>query len=276
MKNIITLLVCTTLFLTACKQSTKQEEKLTTAAPAATKKVESLIGKPIVPADSVTKNFSKFWIYYNDIMLHNDFKAIDTNGKTITRVLLLEKLTSGLYFPLALYAANDTPSYKLTLIPKTADENISAYMQQFSSQQLEYCKLEGKPVPSFDFKDLNGNHYTSENIKGKIVLFKCWFISCVACVKEMPDLNQIVKKYANRKDILFISLATDNKKELQQFLSKTKFDYATVSNQAKYMSDKLHVVVYPTHFIINKKGELVRMLPDVRSVEDAIEKELAK
>ncbi|MFD0941805.1 TlpA family protein disulfide reductase [Pedobacter boryungensis] len=277
MKNIGVVFIYGILLFASCKQPIKQEEKIFNTDSVATQKSTNLIGKPIFLADSIIEPFSKFWKYYSEnIQLYKDFKAVDINGKPITRTVLLEKLTTGLYFPLALYANGDTLSYQLAVLPKKADKNISAYMQQFSKEQLAFCKLEGKPVPAFDFKDVNGIHYTSENIKGKIVLFKCWFISCLPCRQEMPALNEIVKKYRDRKDILFISLATDNKKELQQFLSTTKFEYATVSNQAKYMANQLHVVGYPTHFIINKKGELVRMLPDVLSVEEAIEKELAK
>lgn len=277
MKNLITLFISAMSLFISCKQPVKQKEKIIAKERVEIKESPNLIGKPIFQADAVTKDFSNFWIYYSEnIKLYDDFKAIDINGKDISRKLLLEKLTSGLYFPLALYASKDTISYQLTLIPKKADKNISAYMKQFSSEQLRFCKLEGKPVPAFGFKDVNGNQYTSESIKGKIVLFKCWFISCLPCRQEMPALNEIVKRYKNRKDILFISLAMDNKKDLQQFLSTTKFDYETIPNQTKYMSDKLYVAGYPAHFIINKKGEVVRMLPDVASVENAIEKELAK
>lgn len=197
-------------------------------------------------------------------------------GGKITRIDFLKKLSTGNYFPVALYSEDNYLSYKLAVIPAKTDESITAYLKKFSSDQLEFCKLEGKPVPNFNFNDVNGKHYSSESIKGKIVLFKCWFIRCGACVKEMPALNEIVKKYKNRDDILFISLAIDNRKELQKFLATTKFDYATIPNQERYMADQLHVSAYPTHFIINKKGELVRMLPDETKVIEAIEIEIAK
>lgn len=177
---------------------------------------------------------------------------------------------------MAIYSKDEQLNYKLAKIPANADQFISAYMRQFGNEQLTFYKMQGKPVPEFSFVDVNGKLYTSANTKGKIVLFKCWFIRCGACVAEMPALNQIVKKYKDRDDILFISLAMDNKKELQNFLSKTKFDYATVPNQTKYMDDKLHVKAYPTHFLIDKKGNMVRALPDEVQVAEALEKEIAK
>lgn len=276
MKNYYLFLLLFSMFIVSCQQQ-KHEDKVVDQGQSKESEKIDLTGVEIVPADKITESFGVFLEYYmTHIELFKDFKALDTNGKQITRINFLKKLNSGLYFPLALYSANDTSNYKLATIPKKADEVIKAYMIRFSEDQLAYCKLEGKPVPAFDFKDINGKHYTSENIKGKIVLFKCWFISCTACVKEMPALNEIVTKYKDRDDILFISLAMDTKPKLEQFLAKTKFDYATIPNQTKYMSDKLFITAYPTHVIINKKGELVRMLPDETKIVEAIEIELAK
>jgi peroxiredoxin len=42
------------------------------------------------------------------------------------------------------------------------------------------------------------------------------------------------------------------------------------------MSDELHVMAYPTHFLIDKKGNIVRALPDENQVAEALEKEIAK
>lgn len=77
------------------------------------------------------------------------------------------------------------------------------------------------------------------------------------------------------KDILFISLAINDKKELQRFLSKTKFDYATVPGQEAYMRDQLNVEAYPTHFLINKEGKLVYSSEEVEQIARRLEKEIA-
>lgn len=276
MKNIFGLLIVAFGFLTSCNQVAKKDDKVIDTSSRLAIKTESLNGKPIVSVQNITKDFSSFWSYYNQyIEFYKDFKALDTAGNTISRVFFLKQLTSGLYFPLALYD-NDSLNYQLAKIPVKASKDIGAYMQKFSKEQLEFCKLEGKPIPAFNFTDVNGKVYTSANTKGKIVMFKCWFISCVACVAEMPALNDIVAKYKDRDDILFISLAMDSKRELQTFLAKRQFDYATIPNQTEYMKNQLHVAAYPTHFIINKKGEMVRMLPNEVKVEEAIEMELAK
>lgn len=233
----------------------------------------SRLGTPILPVSTILKDFRSFWAYYsNHVELYEDFSASDPTGSPITKAQFLKQLNTGLYFPLVLTSKPAELRYKLYKLPDTADENIAAYMKQFSTNQLAFYKMEGKEIPRFNFSDINGKVYTPENTKGKIVLFKCWFIGCVACVKEMPALNELVRQYKDRDDILFISLAMDGKKELQKFLSATKFDYATVPGQAGYMADQLKVSAYPTHFLINKEGILVRVLPDEVQVAEALAK----
>ncbi len=175
-----------------------------------------------------------------------------------------------------IYSKDSLINYKLAKIPAKEPENAGAYLRQDSRSALAHYKMEGKPIPAFDFYDVNGKHYSSENTKGKIILFKCWFIGCGACILEMPTLNKMVQKYKGRADILFISLASDPKKPLQEFLKKTKFDYATVPNQDKYMAEQLKVPAYPHHFLINKQGLMVKAVGLASDVEMLLERELKK
>lgn len=252
----------------------KKQDQITASTEMKEKEPEvENLGLPVMPVSAILKDFGSFWEYYSGkVELYEDFTAIDQKGDTITKEQFLNQLNTGRYFPLVLTSKPATLSYKLHKIPASADRNIAAYMEQFSAQELAFLKLEGKKIPKFNFRDVDGKLYTSENTKGKIVLFKCWFIGCVACVKEMPALNELVEKYKDRNDILFISLAMDSKEKLQKFLTTTKFDYATVPDQASYMADKLKVSVYPTHFLIDKEGVLVRVLPNDVQVAESLAK----
>lgn len=277
MKSII----CYGLLGTGLLFSCIQHPKVTGNEEPDTPKIEKLalaeskVGLPLKPVQSILVNFNSFWEYYTqNIKLYEDFTSLNTKGEKISKLDFLEQMGSGQYFPLVINAEDTTPIYKLEKITPKADRFIGDYMKQFSKEELKFYQMQGKPVPDFSFTDINGKVYTPANTKGKLVLFKCWFIGCVPCVKEMPALNEMVKKYENREDILFISLASDSKKELQQFLTKITFDYATVPNQGKYMSDKLNVTAYPTHFLINKDGILVGAFPDEIQIAKALTKAL--
>jgi len=160
-----------------------------------------------------------------------------------------------------LYGQDETLIYKLQEVTKKADPIISAYMKQFSNEELIFYGMLGKPLPDFRFEDIDGNVFTPKNTLGKVVLLKCWFIGCVACVEEMPNLNKLVKFYEERSDIVFISLAPDSKVALKKFFSSRHFEYKNVFDQSDYLQ-RINISSYPTHFLIGKDGKVLRVLKD--------------
>lgn len=227
-----------------------------------------IVGRPKFPLTDITKDFITYWTYHTrHVKLYNKFLAFDEAGRKIKKIVFLEKLKSGNFLPLLLNSKNDTLNYKLTKIPTKSFKDLSSVISNDAITEIKHFKMEGKSIPHFKFKDVNGIEYSSANTKGKIVIFKCWFIGCVACVEEMPKLNQLVASYKNRKDLVFISLAPDTDNALNGFISKTKFDYAIVGNQDQYISKVLDVHTYPTHIIINKMGKIVSIVNNVDDVE---------
>jgi len=271
MRNLASIFILFVFFLASCSQSSKQDNPVTTKALPA-QQDKSIPGAPVFALTAITTNFDQYWEYHTHyVKLYRDFLAFDENASPITKKAFLQQLSTGRFLPFLLKSKNPTSCYKLVEIPATIKEETSAIIADYAKTQLGYFNMEAKPVPDFDFVDINGVRYTSANTKGKIVLFKCWFIGCATCVQEMPELNRIVERYKNRKDILFISLASDKKKPLQDFLVKTKFDYAVVPDQDKYMSGKLNVIAYPTHFLIDKNGILTKIVDTEKEVSEVLE-----
>lgn len=228
-------------------------------------------GAPEVDFNRIKKSFSEWWVYHNQhIILSSNFIALDEASNRISKEDFLKNLTSGEFIPLKL-TATDSTYYKLFKLDQGSDKTIPEVIKQSGEEAYKNFKLEGKPFPKFDFKDLNGIEYTSENTKGKIVLLKCWFIACPPCIEEFPRLNELVGKYKNRNDIVFISLAFDQKEALDAFLLKNPFHYAVVPDQKQFVFYDLDVKEYPTHFIIDGNGIIRKVVLKADEMIDALE-----
>lgn len=211
-------------------------------------------GQPNANYKNLEKDFRIWWTYHeNNIILSSNFIAIDNLSNRISKADFFEKLTSGDYIPLKLNS-KDSLVYKLFKLDEDSNSEIRQQIKRSSTANYIHFKAEGKAFPKFQFFDLNGTEYNNENTKGKIVILKCWFIGCHACVAEFPELNKLVDNYRNRKDIVFISLATDSKEKLNQFLAQKKFNYAVVADQSNFITKELNVSSYPTHIIIDSNG----------------------
>jgi peroxiredoxin len=235
---------------------------------------QSNYGKPEVDPIAIQSKFMD-WLTYQSkkIMLSTDFIALDETSNTITKEEFLSKLNEGTTIPIRLQSQDATLYYKLFKIETTSDTSIKATISQIAFDELQHFKMENTLFPTFSFTDLDGNNVSSASLKGKIIVIKCWYIHCAACIKEFPDVNQLVEKYKDRKDIVFVSFAEDNPEQLKSFLAKKPLSYSVIPNMKNYMNETLHLNAFPTHFIINKEGKIAKVLPNFESLEVALEKE---
>lgn len=114
--------------------------------------------------------------------------------------------------------------------------------------------LEGKTLPELSLEDIDGNTYTLENLKGKVVVMNFWFIHCKPCVAEIPDLNKLKAKFKD-KPVVFFAVALDSKKALDKFLENTPFDF-TVIPRGGVLARDLRIPHYPYNVILDKDGKL--------------------
>lgn len=223
---------------------------------------------------NIQKNFSDWSAYQNkNIMLSRDFVALDVFSKEISKESFLDQLVKGNFIPIRLKSDDSIYYYKLFEIQPNSDTSIKATINQIAFDAYKNYKMEGTPFPEFSFKDLNGNEVSNEIMKGKIIVIKCWYIHCTPCIREFPRVNRLVEEYKDRKDILFVSLAEDSPEQLKIFLSRKPLSYAVIPNMKIYMNETLDLNAFPTHFILNKKGLISKVLPNFESLEVALAKE---
>jgi peroxiredoxin len=232
---------------------------------------QSPFGKPEVNPIEIQSQYQKWRTYQNEhIILSRDFIALDSNATEIKKELFLKELAEGNYIPIRLVSADTVFYYQLFKIEPTSDTSIKATISEAAFDEIDNLKKRGLPFPKFSFQDLDGNWITNETLKGKIVVVKCWYIHCAACLKEFPEVNQLVKEYQDRKDIVFLSLAEDSPAQLKPFLARKPLSYSVVPNMKSYMNLTLQLNAFPTHFIINKEGFIFKFVSNFTGLEAAL------
>jgi len=212
------------------------------------------------------KDFKSWWTYqYNVIDLSRDFIALNAEGKEVSLAEFFNQLITGKYVPVKVAsAANET--YWLHQLKLDASGKVRDKIIELSRQQLSDRKKYGKPFPKFSFTDLEGNTYTSESLRGKTVVIKTWFIGCGACIEEFPRLNDMVEDFKEQKDVVFISLALDEKEDLIAFLEKEPTNYKVIAKQGAFLTKTIKVPGYPTHIVIGQDGTYERFPKDSKSL----------
>ena len=113
----------------------------------------------------------------------------------------------------------------------------------------------GTLTPDFSVIDIDGNAFATESLKGSILVLNFWFISCPPCLREIPELNNLVEKY-REKEVVFIAFARDSKSDLKKFLEAKDFDYNIIA-KSKRMTKTFNTHGFPTNMIIDQNGKIV-------------------
>jgi len=135
------------------------------------------------------------------------------------------------------------------------DEDIKEGEMRMKETAKDLDAMKGKKAPEFEGKDLDDKNIKLSDLKGKVVVLKFWFVQCIPCIKEMPELNKMMEeKYKNNKDVVFISLCLDGKEAIKKLLEKHPFSYRTLYNMKDAAMNDYKITAYPTHFVIDKNG----------------------
>lgn len=144
------------------------------------------------------------------------------------------------------------------LFNANAQQPTKAQMKQVEDAKKEVKSMKGQLFPNFKLTTMDGDEVTSKNTKGKIILFNFWFTSCGPCIKEMPELNEMVQEFED-EGVLFIAPTFNDTDQVDQFLKRFDFDYSIVSDVKDFCLE-LNIRSYPTHFIVNKEGMIEKVM----------------
>ncbi|MEO1269912.1 MAG: TlpA disulfide reductase family protein [Myxococcota bacterium] len=114
-------------------------------------------------------------------------------------------------------------------------------------------------VSDFTLKDIKGKPVRVSDYKGKVVLVAFWATWCKPCLKEMPELVKLQKKYGD--DLVVLAISTDGPETSSQVPSKSKkFKKLKVllDTDGKAAQILNPEVANPYTVFLDKRGRLVK------------------
>ena len=127
----------------------------------------------------------------------------------------------------------------------------SKAMQKAYDKTLE-DKLCDKPCPEFALTDTDGKLWTSQSIKGKVTLINIWHIYSEPCIKEIPKLNELTKRYPGAN---FLSVTFNTPEQVNKVIMKNHSLFHQLPNAINFIS-KTGISVTPMSLLIDKEGKI--------------------
>ena len=151
-----------------------------------------------------------------------------------------------------------------------------AIEKQFSNEKSKLGSLsKGAKAPAFKLPDNTGKEVSLSNFSGKVVYLDLWASWCGPCLAEMPYLQKLRKKYANKDvAIVAISIDTDSAK-WQKKIKELKLDGVQLIDKIGSQNSKIakdyKVNGVPHYVLIDKSGRIASAYAPIPSSVEAIE-----
>lgn len=117
------------------------------------------------------------------------------------------------------------------------------------------------PVPvevgDATFTMADGTQARLSDYRGKPVMLIFWATWCTGCHAELPDVDTMIKLYADQ-DIVFLPLALDtNKAQVDRYLASAGYEHiaANMDDGMQVFGDMCFVAT-PTHAVLDRQGRL--------------------
>ena len=129
---------------------------------------------------------------------------------------------------------------------------------EFSNQ----VAIEGDiPAPDFTFPGLDGKKVSLSDYKGKVVLVNIWATWCPPCVKEMPSMEKLYRKFKGENfEILAVSIDETGLKAVAPFMEKTRLTFPALIDSKGTIKPVYRITGIPESFIIDKQGVLIKKI----------------
>ena len=127
---------------------------------------------------------------------------------------------------------------------------------------LYACKSES-PYPDIQqlsYTLINGKRLSMRELKGQPVIVTFWATSCAACIKEIPDLIRLYKKYSHH-GLEIIAVATPNNRpdHVLEFSKEYNLPYRVALDvDAKIIQAFGNVRITPNNFLIDTNGKIIK------------------
>ncbi len=118
----------------------------------------------------------------------------------------------------------------------------------------------GAAAIDFNFQDLEGQAWSLDKVKGKVVLLRFWADWCPYCRYEMPIID---KYYRKLKKEGFLVLAVNVKQSAEvalAFIAQLDVTFPVPLDPDGKMARKYGVYAIPTNFLIDRQGVVREIL----------------
>jgi thiol-disulfide isomerase/thioredoxin len=151
----------------------------------------------------------------------------------------------------------------LTLFVERAGQTSQTGTQQWreghaqpaQSPFTKSAKTKGKePAPRFNARTTDGEKFSNDSIKGKVVLLEFWTTWCGFCADEAPFVDKIGHEFADKGLIVLAVNVGESKKTVKRYLDLHPRNCKIVLMEDTNLAAMYVATAYPIYVVIDRDG----------------------
>lgn len=140
------------------------------------------------------------------------------------------------------------------MTPKTAFRLVLQCILLLTTLCLFATNKSKEPAPRFNAKTTDGEKFTNESIKGKVVLLEFWTTWCGYCVAEADYVDKLNREFADKGLIVLAVNVAESKKTVKKYLDQHPRNCRIVLTEDTNLAAMYAATSYPIYVVIDRDG----------------------
>ncbi|MGD0577366.1 MAG: TlpA disulfide reductase family protein [Bryobacteraceae bacterium] len=111
-----------------------------------------------------------------------------------------------------------------------------------------------EPAPKFRAKTLDGELFSNESIRGKVVLLQFWATWCGFCRRDQPAVDAIVRDFESKGLVVLAVNVGESKSKVKRYLQDSPRACKIVTTEDTNLAALFAAHAYPLYVLIDRDG----------------------
>ena len=112
-----------------------------------------------------------------------------------------------------------------------------------------------EPAPRFTATTLDGEKFTNDSLKGKVVLLQFWATWCQYCRRDQTAVDSMVRDFPGKLVVLAVDVG-ESKKKVRQYLEDSPRACKIVLTENTNLAAIYAAKSFPLYVVIDKDGNI--------------------
>jgi thiol-disulfide isomerase/thioredoxin len=134
---------------------------------------------------------------------------------------------------------------------------VASFMLASAPVHAQFLKTPwpaAQTTPALDGQDLQGQRWTTDSLKGKVVVLNFWATWCAPCKDELPTL-QTLHDISDAQTVVLTINVREPAARASRYMQSTGMTFPVISDAKGELAKRWGVTVYPTTILIAPNGQ---------------------